>query len=73
VGGAALRGLRGIWIDAGKHDEYFLDLGATAFRQALGEIGIADDVVHFELFAGTHGGITWRYPLALEWLVERLG
>jgi S-formylglutathione hydrolase FrmB len=73
AGAAALRGLRGIWIDAGKYDEYFLDLGATAFHQALGEIGIADDVVQFELFAGTHGGMNWRYPLALAWLVERLG
>jgi S-formylglutathione hydrolase FrmB len=73
AGAAALRGLRAVWIDAGKYDEYFLDLGATAFRQALGEIGIADDVVQFELFAGTHGGMNWRYPLALAWLVERLG
>ena len=31
----ALRGLRAIWIDAGKRDEWFLDLGATAFRAAL--------------------------------------
>src|ERR1700734_4248614 len=27
----ALRGLRGIWIDAGTRDEYSLDVGATAF------------------------------------------
>ena len=67
-----LRALRGIWIDSGTHDEYWLDLGATAFRRVLGEIGVSDDVVHFELFDGTHGGITWRYPLALEWLVARL-
>ncbi len=67
-----LRALRGIWIDSGTHDEYWLDLGATAFRRVLGEIGVSDDAVHFELFDGTHGGITWRYPLALEWLVARL-
>jgi len=67
-----LRGLRGIWIDSGTRDEYWLDLGATAFRRVLGEIGVADDAVHFELFDGSHGGITWRYPLALEWLVSRL-
>ena len=29
---AAAAGLRAVWIDAGNHDEYFLDLGATAFR-----------------------------------------
>jgi hypothetical protein len=28
--------------------------------------------VHFELFSGTHRGLTWRYPLSLAWLVERL-
>jgi hypothetical protein len=67
-----LRGLRGIWVDSGKGDEYWLDLGATAFNRVLGEIGVSDDTVHFELFDGTHGGITWRYPLALAWLVERL-
>jgi hypothetical protein len=67
-----LRGLRGIWIDSGRRDEYWLDLGATAFRRVLGEIGVDDDAVHFELFDGSHGGITWRYPLALEWLVSRL-
>ena len=29
----ALRGLRAIWIDAGTSDEYYLDLGAEAFRR----------------------------------------
>ena len=27
--------------------------------------------VHFELFAGTHRGLTWRYPLSLAFLVAR--
>jgi S-formylglutathione hydrolase FrmB len=67
-----LRALRGIWIDSGKHDDYWLDLGATAYHRALVELGVPDDAVHFELFDGTHSGITWRYPLALEWLVARL-
>jgi len=70
--GETLRALRAIWIDAGRSDEYHLDLGATAFRRVLSEIGVPDDVVQFELFDGKHGGITWRYPLALAWLVERL-
>ena len=68
----ALLGLRAVWIDSGKSDEHYLDLGATAFRQALGDIGVPDDVIHFELFDGKHGGIGWRYPLALTWLVDRL-
>ncbi len=68
----ALRHMRAIWIDSGKGDEYFLDLGATAFRRTLSEIGVPDDVIRFELFEGRHGYITWRYPLSLAWLVERL-
>ena len=33
----ALRALRAIWIDAGTRDEWFLDIGAEAFRAALRE------------------------------------
>jgi S-formylglutathione hydrolase FrmB len=66
----ALRSLRAIYIDAGTRDEWFLDLGAEAFRRALEEIGVTD--VFFELFDGTHGGIDYRYPLALKYLAERL-
>ena len=66
----ALRSLRAIYIDAGKRDEFFLELGAEAFRQALADIGVTD--VFFELFDGTHMGIEYRYPLALRYLAERL-
>jgi hypothetical protein len=66
----ALRSLRAIYIDAGTRDEWFLDLGAEAFRRALAEIGVTD--VHFELFDGKHGGIEYRYPLAIRYLAERL-
>jgi S-formylglutathione hydrolase FrmB len=65
-----LRGLRAIYIDSGKRDEFYLDLGAEAFRAALARIGVTD--VHFELFEGTHMGIEYRYPLALRYLAERL-
>jgi len=66
----ALRTMRAVWIDAGTHDEWYLDLGATAFRNALRTVGVAD--VRFELFDGTHGGIGWRYPLSLAFLADRL-
>jgi hypothetical protein len=69
---SALRSLRGIWIDAGNRDDYFLDLGAEAFRGALHEIGVGEDVISFELFDGKHGGIDYRYPLSLAWLCERI-
>jgi Putative esterase len=68
----ALRGLRGIWIDAGTHDEWFLDLGATSFRAALDEAGVPDEVIQFELFEGTHMSIDYRYPLSLAWLATRI-
>jgi hypothetical protein len=65
-----LRKMRAIYIDAGKRDDFFLDLGAEAFRRALAEIGVAD--VFFELFDATHAGIEYRYPLSLRYLAERL-
>jgi hypothetical protein len=67
----SLRSMRGIYIDAGKRDEWFLDLGAEAYRQALEGIGVTD--VSFELFDAGHGGIEYRYPLGLRYLAERLG
>src|SRR5205823_12090092 len=66
----ALRGLRAIYIDSGKRDQYFLDLGAEAFRRALERIGVTD--VFFELFDATHSAIEYRYPGALRYLAERL-
>ena len=68
----ALRGLRAIWIDAGRSDDFYLDLGADAFRAELVAIGVDDDRLRFELFEGTHSGIDWRYPDAIGWLAERL-
>jgi S-formylglutathione hydrolase FrmB len=66
----ALRGLRAIYIDSGKRDEWFLDLGAEAFRRALEAIGVTE--YFFELFDATHMSIEYRYPLGLSYLAERL-
>jgi len=66
----ALRGLQAIYIDAGTRDEYFLDVGASAFRHALEQIGVTDVV--FELFDAGHGQIEYRYPIALTHLAQRL-
>ncbi|MFC4114944.1 alpha/beta hydrolase [Nonomuraea zeae] len=68
----ALRSMRAIWVDAGNRDEYFLDAGAVAFRRALEAAGVPDERVYFELFDAGHGGIEYRYPLALAWLAHRL-
>jgi putative esterase len=72
VPGAAesLRSMRAIYIDAGKKDEWFLDLGAEAFRSELEAIGVTD--IFFELFDATHMGIEYRYPIGLRYLAERL-
>ena len=66
----ALRAQRAIWLDAGTRDEYWLDLGAVAVRDAMAEVGVTP--THFELFDDTHGGIDYRYPLAVRHLAERL-
>jgi hypothetical protein len=66
----ALRALKAIYIDAGTRDEWYLDLGAEAFRRELEQIGVTD--VFFELFDAGHGGIEYRYPIALKYLAGRL-
>ncbi|HZT15712.1 MAG TPA: alpha/beta hydrolase-fold protein [Gaiellaceae bacterium] len=65
-----LQSLRGIWIDAGRNDDYYLDLGAQAISSQLEAAGI---VHHFELFDGSHAGVQHRYPLGFRYLAERLG
>jgi hypothetical protein len=70
AGVAALRSMRAIYIDAGKRDEYFLDLGAEAFRKEC--VATGTPAPFFELFDGKHGAIEYRYPIALRYLAERL-
>jgi S-formylglutathione hydrolase FrmB len=64
------RSMRAIYIDAGNKDEYFLDLGAEGFRQALEGVGVTD--LFFELFDAGHFSIEYRYPIAIKYLAERL-
>ncbi|MFZ0089220.1 MAG: alpha/beta hydrolase-fold protein [Solirubrobacteraceae bacterium] len=65
----ALRSMRRIYLDAGRQDEFFLDLGAQAFADELARLGIEHSL---ELFDGKHGGITYRYPGAIRELVLAL-
>jgi len=62
----ALRGLRRIYLDAGRSDEYFLDLGAQAFSAELARLGVEHTL---ELFPGRHGGIAQRFPIAIRELL----
>ena len=48
------------------------DLGAVAFHHEVVAAETPPERIHFELFAGTHRGLTWRYPLSLAFLVGRL-
>ncbi len=65
----ALRSLRRIYLDAGRGDEYFLDIGAQAFAAELSQLGIEHTL---ELFDGRHGGIAYRYPGAIRELLLAL-
>ncbi|MGH2821013.1 MAG: alpha/beta hydrolase-fold protein [Actinomycetota bacterium] len=65
----ALAGMRCIYVDAGKSDEYYLDLGAVAFSKELTKAGLEH---HLELFEGKHGGLQYRYPGAIKMLAETL-
>jgi S-formylglutathione hydrolase FrmB len=65
----ALRSLQGVYLDAGKRDEYYLDLGAGAFAAELDALGVE---YTFELFDAGHMSIEYRYPRALAFLAERL-
>jgi hypothetical protein len=62
----ALRSMRRIYLDAGRGDEWYLDLGAQAFSQELSRLGVEHSL---ELFDGRHGGITYRYPGAIRQLI----
>jgi enterochelin esterase-like enzyme len=64
-----LRSMRRIYLDAGKEDEWYLDLGAQAFAAELDKLGVDHTL---ELFDGKHGGIIWRYPIAIRELVLAL-
>jgi S-formylglutathione hydrolase FrmB len=65
----ALRTMRRIYLDAGRSDEAFLDLGARAVSDELSKAGVEHTL---ELFEGRHGGISHRYPGAIRELLLAL-
>jgi hypothetical protein len=68
--GEALRSLKAVYIDSGTKDEWYLDLGAEAFRREVEAAGAPE--VRLELFDATHMAIEYRYPVGVEYLAERL-
>ncbi|MGO9821953.1 MAG: alpha/beta hydrolase [Solirubrobacteraceae bacterium] len=67
--GDELRSMRRIYLDAGRGDEWYLDLGAQAFADELDKLGVEYTL---ELFDGKHGGLGYRYPGAIRELVTAL-
>lgn len=65
-----LHSMRRVYLDAGRGDEWFLDLGAQAFAAELKKLGVEHSL---DLFEGRHGGIGYRYPGAIRELVLALG
>ncbi|MDQ5809246.1 MAG: alpha/beta hydrolase-fold protein [Actinomycetota bacterium] len=67
--GEALASMKRIYLDAGKSDEWYLDLGAQAFAEELDKLGVEYTL---DLFEGTHMGIQYRYPGAIAELARAL-
>ena len=65
----ALASMNRIYLDAGRSDEWYLDLGARAFGKELDKLGIEYTL---DLFKGTHMGIQYRYPGAIAELARVL-
>lgn len=61
--------MRTIYLDAGLHDEFFLDLGATALSIELARLGIPHSL---ELFEGNHDSVDDRIPATIGQLVRAL-
>jgi S-formylglutathione hydrolase FrmB len=66
---AELKSLRYIHVEAGRSDEYMLDVGSTAFCAELERLGIEHS---FELFDGGHSGMSYRYGPAIRDLLLKL-
>ena len=64
-----MRSMRHVYLDAGRSDEWYLDLGAQAVSRELERLGVEHKL---ELFDGKHGGISYRYPGAIRGLIQGL-
>jgi hypothetical protein len=60
--------LAGVLVREGR--EWYLGLGALAFRDALAQIGVTD--VACGRFDAAYGGMDYRHPRGLAYLAERL-
>jgi S-formylglutathione hydrolase FrmB len=65
----AVGSMKVIYLDGGRSDEFFLDLGAQALSNELSRLGVEHTL---ELFDGTHMNLQYRYPNAVRLLAEAL-
>jgi S-formylglutathione hydrolase FrmB len=63
----SLRRLRGLYLDCGRRDQYFLHYGARAFVRRLERAGIPH---RYEEFDDDHSGIDYRMDVSLPFLYE---
>lgn len=66
---AAMKSLKGLYIDAGIYDQYHIQYGTRRFADKLTGLGIDH---HYEEFEGTHSAIDWRLDHSLPYLVDAL-
>jgi S-formylglutathione hydrolase FrmB len=66
---AALRSLRGIYVDCGWADQYHIHYGTRILSKRLAEAGIAHV---YEEFDDTHSDIDYRMDVSLPFLVKSL-
>jgi len=69
---SAVRSWLGAWIDAGTHDDVYLDLAARALRDGVLAAGFPPERLHYELHDGRHGGQDARFPLSITWLAAQM-
>lgn len=65
-----LRRLRGLYIDCGRKDQYFLHYGARAFSRKLDALGIDH---RYEEFDDDHSGVDYRMDVSLPFLYDAVG
>ena len=65
----ALKSLRGIYIDCGATDQYYIHYGTRILSKRLARLGIAHT---YEEFADNHSDIDYRMDVSLPFLVEAL-
>lgn len=66
----AARRLRYVYADGGLRDEYYMEVGARLFTEAVRTLGVRAD---YEPFDGIHGDGGPRYDVMLPRLLEALG